>query len=69
MFSRSFWRLISLVSAAGAGMFLVRSLRHQPIPLPDKTEERVKSAARKTARRAAAKLEEAVDDGDGRRAH
>ena len=77
MFNRSFWRLVSMASAAGAGWFLVRSLRQQPIALPDKTAEEdlgeaaenVKSAARKTAKRAAAKIEEAVDNGDARRSH
>jgi hypothetical protein len=69
MFSRSFWRLVSLVSAAGAGMFLVRSFKHQPIALPDKSAERVKTAARKTIRRAAAKLEKDDAGGNTRRAH
>jgi hypothetical protein len=69
MFSRSFWRFIALASAAGAGVFLARSFRKQPIPLPDKTKEAVRTAARKTVRRATAKLEDEAGDGDGRRAH
>ena len=68
MFNRNFWRLVSLVSAAGASFFLVRSMQHKPIALPDKTREAVKSSAR-NVRKAAAKVKGDAGNGDARRAH
>jgi hypothetical protein len=70
MFTRSFWRTIAMLTAAGAATFLARSLR-QSGNVAEKIEEAAEGV-RRTARKAksaARTAAEETDNGDARRAH